>query len=174
MANLFIFLFSWVALNTPSKMSTAFNDSLFIARYHPPPPPPNFRVPYFFLLLSIPPAPGNLSILFLCPIPEIFFCRRGYFQHLRAAYQFCDMTCALFVCFLLSSSLTRLYRERAPQDRASGNFTCWLPHMRQSWETMTSVSAWAVQCALSFFFVSAKFYCFVCCFFAKCPCHAYC
>ena len=43
----------------------------------------------------------------------------------------------LFVClfgFLTSSSTTRLYRGRAPRQER-------LPHMRQSWETMTSVSA---------------------------------
>ena len=47
----------------------------------------------------------------------------------------------LFVCFgfLASSSTTRLYRGRAP--RQSGWRFYRLPHMRQSWETMTSVSA---------------------------------
>ena len=42
-----------------------------------------------------------------------------------------------FVClvgFLTSSSTTRLYRRRTPRQER-------LPHMRQSWETMTSVSA---------------------------------
>ena len=49
---------------------------------------------------------------------------------------------ALFVClfgFLTSSSTTRLYRGRAPRQRVCQFYV--LPHMRQSWETMTSVSA---------------------------------
>ena len=48
----------------------------------------------------------------------------------------------LFVClfgFLTSSSTTRLYRGRAPRQSVWQFYV--LPHMRQSWETMTSVSA---------------------------------
>ena len=51
----------------------------------------------------------------------------------------------LFVCFvclfgfLTSSSTTRLYRGRAPRHSVWQFYV--LPHMRQSWETMTSVSA---------------------------------
>ena len=47
-----------------------------------------------------------------------------------------------FVClvgFLTSSSTTRLYRGRAPRQSVLQFYV--LPHMRQSWETMTSVSA---------------------------------
>ena len=43
------------------------------------------------------------------------------------------------VGFLTSSSTTRLYRGRAPR-QSVWQFNV-LPHMRQSWETMTSVSA---------------------------------
>ena len=43
------------------------------------------------------------------------------------------------VCFLTSSSTTRLYRGWAPR-QSVWQFNV-LPHMRQSWETMTSVSA---------------------------------
>ena len=49
---------------------------------------------------------------------------------------------ALFVClvgFLMSSSTTRLYRGRAPRQSVWQFYV--LPHMRQSWENMTSVSA---------------------------------
>ena len=49
---------------------------------------------------------------------------------------------ALFVClvgFLTSSSTTRLYCGRAPRQSVWQFYV--LPHMRQSWETMTSVSA---------------------------------
>ena len=52
-----------------------------------------------------------------------------------------SMLC-LFVClfgFLPSSSTTRLYRGRAPRQSVWQFYV--LPHMRQSWETMTSVSA---------------------------------
>ena len=45
-----------------------------------------------------------------------------------------------FVGFLTSSSTTRLYRRRAPRQNVWQLFYV-LPHMRQSWETMTSVSA---------------------------------
>ena len=48
----------------------------------------------------------------------------------------------LFVClvgFLTSSSTTRLYRGRAPRQSVRQFYV--LSHMRQSWETMTSVSA---------------------------------
>ena len=48
----------------------------------------------------------------------------------------------LFVClvgFLTSSSTTRLYRGRAPRQSVWQFYV--LPHMRQTWETMTSVSA---------------------------------
>ena len=44
------------------------------------------------------------------------------------------------VGFLTSSSTTRLYRGRAPRQERLTIFYV-LPHMRQSWETMTSVSA---------------------------------
>ena len=47
-----------------------------------------------------------------------------------------------FVClfgFLTSSSTPRLYRGRAPRQSVRQFYV--LPHMRQSWETMTSVSA---------------------------------
>ena len=40
----------------------------------------------------------------------------------------------VWLVFLTSSSTTRLYLGRAPRQSV-------LPHMRQSWETMTSVSA---------------------------------
>ena len=43
------------------------------------------------------------------------------------------------VGFLTSSSTTRLYRGRAPRQSIWQFYV--LPHMRQSWETMTSVSA---------------------------------
>ena len=52
---------------------------------------------------------------------------------------------ALFVClfclvgFLTSSSTIRLYRGRAPRQSVWQFYV--LPHMRQSWETMTSISA---------------------------------
>ena len=48
----------------------------------------------------------------------------------------------LFVClvgFLTSSSTTRLYRGRAPRQSVWQFYV--LPHRRQSWETMTSISA---------------------------------
>ena len=48
----------------------------------------------------------------------------------------------LFVClfgFLTSSSTTRLYCGRAPRQSVWQFYV--LPHMRQTWETMTSVSA---------------------------------
>ena len=48
----------------------------------------------------------------------------------------------LFVCllgFLTSSSTTRLYRGRAPRQSVWQFYV--LPHMRQTWETMTSISA---------------------------------
>ena len=41
--------------------------------------------------------------------------------------------------FFTSSSTTRLYRGRAPRQSVWQFYV--LPHMRQSWETMTSVSA---------------------------------
>ena len=47
-----------------------------------------------------------------------------------------------FVClfgFLTSSSTTRLYCGRAPRQSVCQFYV--LPHMRHSWETMTSVSA---------------------------------
>ena len=47
-----------------------------------------------------------------------------------------------FVClfgFLTSSSTTRLYRGRAPRQSVWQFYV--LPHMRQSWETMSSISA---------------------------------
>ena len=43
------------------------------------------------------------------------------------------------VGFLTSSSTTRLYRGRAPIQSVWQFYV--LPHMRQSWETMTSISA---------------------------------
>ena len=43
------------------------------------------------------------------------------------------------VGFLASSSTTMLYRGRAPTQSVSQFYV--LPHMRQSWETMNSVSA---------------------------------
>ena len=43
------------------------------------------------------------------------------------------------VGFLTSSSTTRLYRRRVPRQSVWQFYV--LPHMRQSWETMTSVSA---------------------------------
>ena len=43
------------------------------------------------------------------------------------------------VGFLTSSSTTRLYPGRAPRQSVWQFYV--LPHMRQSWETMTSVSA---------------------------------
>ena len=43
------------------------------------------------------------------------------------------------VGFLTSSSTTRLYRGRAPRQSVSQFYV--LPHTRQSWETMTSISA---------------------------------
>ena len=43
------------------------------------------------------------------------------------------------VGFLTSSSTTRLYRGRAPRQSVWQFYV--RPHMRQSWETMTSVSA---------------------------------
>ena len=52
---------------------------------------------------------------------------------------------SLFVClfdFLTSSSTTRLYRGTAPRQSVWQFYM--LPHMRQSWETMTSVSAGSV------------------------------
>ena len=57
-----------------------------------------------------------------------------------------DLSCCLdgseIVClfgFLTSSSTTRLYRGRAPRQSVWQFYV--LPHMRQSWETMTSISA---------------------------------
>ena len=52
--------------------------------------------------------------------------------------------CGLWFCFCLfgfltSSSTTRLYRGRAPRQSVWQFYV--LPHMRQSWETMTSDSA---------------------------------
>ena len=52
------------------------------------------------------------------------------------------MQACLFVWlvgFLMSSSTTRLCRGRAPRQSISQFYV--LPHLRQSWETMTSVSA---------------------------------
>ena len=52
-----------------------------------------------------------------------------------------DSTSQIFVClagFLTSSSTTRLYRGPAPRQSVWQFYM--LPHMRQSWETMTSVS----------------------------------
>ena len=43
-----------------------------------------------------------------------------------------------FMASLLSSSTTRLYRGRAPRQSVWQFYV--LPHLRQSWETMTSVS----------------------------------
>ena len=43
------------------------------------------------------------------------------------------------VGYLTSPSTTRLYRGRAPRQSVRQFYV--LPHMRQSWETMTSVSA---------------------------------
>ena len=50
-----------------------------------------------------------------------------------------DCYVACLFGFLTSSSTTRLYSGRAPR-QSVWNFYV-LPHMRQSWETMTSVSA---------------------------------
>ena len=52
--------------------------------------------------------------------------------------QYCRTQVCLFG-FLTSSSTTRLYRRRAPK-QSVWQFNV-LPHMRQSWKTMTSVSA---------------------------------
>ena len=50
------------------------------------------------------------------------------------------IVCLFFLFgFLTSSSTTRLYRGRAPRQSVWQFYV--LPHMRQSWETMTSVSA---------------------------------
>ena len=61
---------------------------------------------------------------------------KGLYNHLLS------LTIDSFVCsfgFLTSSSTTRLYRGRVPR-LTSDNFTVLL-QTRQSWETMTSVSA---------------------------------
>ena len=50
-----------------------------------------------------------------------------------------DRELVWLVGFLTSSSTTRLYRGRAPRQSVWQFYV--LPHMRQSWETMTSVSA---------------------------------
>ena len=51
-----------------------------------------------------------------------------------------DFFCFVYLfCFLTSSSTTRLYRGRSPRQSVWQFYV--LPHMRQSWETMTSVSA---------------------------------
>ena len=51
-----------------------------------------------------------------------------------------QVDCTLFFVWLVtSSSITRLYRGRAPRQSVYQFYV--LPHMRQSWETMTSVSA---------------------------------
>ena len=54
------------------------------------------------------------------------------------SYRFCPLTVCLFG-FLTSSWTTRLYRGRTPRQSVWQFYV--LPHMRQSWETMTSVSA---------------------------------
>ena len=46
--------------------------------------------------------------------------------------------------FLMSSSTTRLYRGRVRRLTSDNLYV--LPHTRQSWETMTSVSAWIIIC----------------------------
>ena len=51
----------------------------------------------------------------------------------------CDLLFVCLVGFLTSSSTARLYRGRAPRQSVWQFYV--LPHMRQSWETMTSVSA---------------------------------
>ena len=51
------------------------------------------------------------------------------------------------VGFLTSPSTTRLYRGRAPR-QSVWQFNV-LPHMRQSWETMTSVSAGHIRLTLT-------------------------
>ena len=50
-----------------------------------------------------------------------------------------EKSCACLFGFLRSSSTTRLYRGRAPRQSIWQFYV--LPHMRQSWETMTSVLA---------------------------------
>ena len=50
-----------------------------------------------------------------------------------------EFTVGWLVGFLTSSSTTRLYRGRAPRQSVWQFYV--LPRMRQSWETMTSVSA---------------------------------
>ena len=67
-------------------------------------------------------------------------------QNLRDCYKtlkLCSTQCfnglVWLVGFLTSSSTTRLYRGRAPRQSVWQFYV--LPHMRQSWETMTSISA---------------------------------
>ena len=57
----------------------------------------------------------------------------------KIGIQFSCLFVCLFVWFLTSSSTTRLYRGRAPRQSARQFYV--LPHMRQSWKTMTFVSA---------------------------------
>ena len=71
-----------------------------------------------------------------------FGIEEGLVQIMKSLYSSASsavlLNICLFVClfgFLTSSSTTRLYRGRAPRQ------CCVLPHMRQSWETMTSLSA---------------------------------
>ena len=76
------------------------------------------------------PRPTGLS--YLWPFSRVTQLGRSDTQHLHA----------LFVClfgFLTSSSTTRQYRGRAPRQSVWQFYV--LPLMRQSWETMTSVSA---------------------------------
>ena len=68
--------------------------------------------------------------------------KRRVNSHSLKSHSHCVDRKSVYVClfgFLTSLSTTRLYRGRAPRE-SIGQFYV-LPHMRQSWETITSVSA---------------------------------
>ena len=95
---------------------------------------------YISLTAMMDEKPGNLFF-------PTFVYKKGYhWEHsintpvYLFAYYFDSLVWFSLFGYLTSSSTTRLYIADGPQVRASDNFYV-LPHMRQSWETMTSVSA---------------------------------
>ena len=78
----------------------------------------------------------------LCDYKTMYFCGPMVSSHFKIYFSSWFQMEFLFVClvvFLTSSSTTRLYRGRAPRQSVWQFYV--LPHMRQSWETMTSISA---------------------------------
>ena len=71
----------------------------------------------------------------------ISFCwRNSWYDFYESSFLVKQVICLFCLFgFLTSSSTTRLYRGRAPRQSVWQFYV--LPHMRQSWETVTSVSA---------------------------------